>query len=71
MKIKEKYILFKSCDDFALCETEHYLNNYILNERKIMKFYRRQGFETVTDVLEYAKKYLNINENDIYNSIRD
>lgn len=71
MKIKEKYIVFKSLNDFALCETEHYLNRYILNERKIKKFYRREGFKTVTDVLEYAKKYLNINENDIYNSIRD
>ena len=69
MKINEKYILFKTLDDFAICETEHYLNNYIINERKIMKFYRREGFKTVTDVLEYAKKYLDIDENDIYNSI--
>lgn len=69
MKIKEKYILFKICDDFALCETEHYLNNYIINDRKIKRFRRINGFESVTDVLECCKKYLNITENDIYNSI--
>ena len=71
MKIKETYILFKINDDFALCESYHYLNNYILDERQIIKFYSLQGFKTVTDVLEYVKKYLNINENDIYNSIRE
>lgn len=70
MKIKEKYILFKINDDFAVCETQYYFNNYILDEREIMKFHNLQGFKTVTDVLEYINKYLNINENDIYNSIR-
>ena len=67
MKIKEKYILFKINNDFALCETDYYLNNYILDERQIIIFHNLQGFKTVTDVLEEVKKYLNIDKSDIYN----
>lgn len=71
MKIKEKYILFEINNDFALCETEYYLNNYILDDREIMKFRSVHGFKTVRDVLDYAKYYLKIDETDIYNSIRE
>lgn len=61
----KKYILKTAFySDFEFMSRENY-EAYISDARAVRKFYKRDGFNTFEDVLEYIEKYFGVSRDDV------
>ena len=59
MVIKNNYCIYPVFDDFHGMDYT-LKDSRIVDERKIAKFRRKDGFKTIEDCMEYADKYFRL-----------
>ena len=61
----KKYVLLcEFCGDYSMTTSENY-HAMVSDARKVWHFYRKDGFLSVNDVLDYVVEYFKIDEQEI------